>query len=125
MESPQEGYSLPTIGGFWRFVNNVAGYLTLRTFKSSNPVTGGKPELENSGKVIMPVSALEELSQFDLENTNPYTFSSPYGALATSNSLQSSPILFELSTGKGKRSFCGVEEFTAEEGTQLIYLTDS
>lgn len=68
----------------------------------------------------MPVSALEELSQFDLESTNPYSFASPFGSLANSG-LQSSPILFELSTGKGKRSFCGVEEFTAEEGL-FIYL---
>jgi ubiquitin fusion degradation protein 1 len=35
-------------------------------------------------------------------------------------SSQSAPMVFEISTQKGKRTFCGVEEFTAEEGKTIV-----
>lgn len=54
MDSGSEGYALPTVGGFWR------------SYSAISPKTFGKTELENGGKIILPSSALEELSQVPL-----------------------------------------------------------
>jgi len=79
--------------------------------------------LENGGKLVLPTSALEELSG-DLEK-----FSHPFfgglshslsGSLSGGQFQAAGPMLFEVSTGKGKRTFCGVEEFTAAEGVVCV-----
>lgn len=107
VDSSAEGYSLPTIGGFWKSLTCVS------------PATVNKStELEGGGKIILPPSALEDLSQ-DMEKPSEHYFSGRhFGNLRDSHS--NSPMIFELSTGKGKRSFCGVEEFTAEEGHVIV-----
>jgi ubiquitin fusion degradation protein 1 len=54
-----------------------------------------RPELENGGKIILPPSALDQLTRLHIEY----------------------PMLFELSnTGLRRRTHAGVQEFVAEEG---------
>lgn len=107
LECGLEGYSLPTIGNFWR------------SFTAISPNRFGRPEIEDGGKIILPTSALEDLSQELDKFSHPF-----FGGIrqSFSGSFQSgtSPILFEISTEKGKRCFCGVEEFTAEEGFMVV-----
>ncbi len=105
IEAGREGYSLPTVGNFWR------------SFSAVLPGTFGRKEVEDGGKIILPMSALEDLSQ-DMDK-----FSHPFfGGISHSGGFfhGPSPMLFEISTEKGKRSFCGVEEFTAEEGSIVL-----
>lgn len=93
------------MGNFWR------------SFSAVLPTTFGRKEIEDGGKIILPTSALEDLSQ-DMDR-----FSHPFfgGISHSGNQFHGpAPMLFEISTERGKRSFCGVEEFTAEEGTIVL-----
>eukprot|EP01114_Cavostelium_apophysatum_P014512 TRINITY_DN3787_c0_g1_i6.p1 TRINITY_DN3787_c0_g1~~TRINITY_DN3787_c0_g1_i6.p1 ORF type:complete len:1009 (+),score=225.69 TRINITY_DN3787_c0_g1_i6:144-3170(+) len=113
VENTLEGYSLPTVGKFWR------------SFSCVTPDTFGKKEIENGGKIILPMSALEELSHSELEGGYNIHSSINSGFMTNTGGFQGyseqSPLMiFELSTGKGKRSFCGVEEFTAEENQAVV-----
>ena len=97
--------SLATLGGFWR------------TYTCVSPVAVGRPEAEHSGQITLPSSALAEL------------FNNQGGGggfarrhMMGSGGLQQSggPMTFEISSMGGRRSFCGVVEFTAEEGTVIV-----
>ncbi|PRP87573.1 hypothetical protein PROFUN_04600 [Planoprotostelium fungivorum] len=105
-----DNYSLSTVGGFWRFYTAVT------------PSTVSLPtELESGGKIILPSDALEELTQNDLSDSSELR--SSYGwnqnpSLRQSNS--GAPMIFEISAERGHTSYCGVEEFTAEEGSVIV-----
>ncbi len=73
----------------------------------------------------MPPSALEDLSQNELENS--MEISAPFFARVGRHSYTRPPpssnniMVFEISTEKGgRRSYCGVEEFTAPENHVII-----
>lgn len=71
------------------------------------------PEDEFGGKVILPTSALEEITQF--EDASPvFHMHDPASRLAQ---RAHATMIFEISAQSGKRSFCGVLEFTGQEGT--------
>jgi len=93
MESGLEGYSIPTLGKFWRSFMSVSAMECHRT------------DLENGGKILLPQSVLEELTQYDQERTMTFV---PENV--------PSVMIFELSTDRARRSYAGVEEFTAPEG---------
>ena len=57
-----------------------------------------KPQLEGGDKILLPASAFEQLARLQI----------------------SYPMLFELRTQSGKRTHCGVLEFTAAEGNVYI-----
>jgi ubiquitin fusion degradation protein 1 len=106
LEAGKDG-SLATVGGFWR------SYLCM------SPAAIGRPEQEHSGQITLPSSALEQL----FNQPNNYGLGR-YGRrqLMDSGGLHQSggPMTFEISTNGGKRSFCGVAEFTAEENTCVM-----
>lgn len=113
--------SLPTIGGFWRAYDWTPAH------------EAGRADIEGGGRIVLPGSALE-IMQDDLEG--------PLGGLYQSGSLNAlpmamgglaqqpgglhgsmggpSPMIFEISLPSGKRSFCGVEEFSAPEGRIIL-----
>jgi hypothetical protein len=103
--------SLATVGGFWR------------TYVCVSPAAVGKPEMEHSGQITLPSSALEQLFN---QNQQPYGNGGFGGRgrlrMFGSAGLQQSggPMTFEISTSGGRRSFCGVGEFTAEEGSCVV-----
>ncbi len=105
LEAGKDG-SLATMGGFWR------GYVCM------SPSAVGRPEQEHSGQITLPSSALEQLF-----NQQP-NFGGGFGRrqLQGSEGLHQSggPMTFEISTSGGRRSFCGVAEFTAEEGSCIV-----
>ncbi|CAM9436410.1 unnamed protein product, partial [Ectocarpus fasciculatus] len=70
-----------------------------RTYSCFSMAMSGKGHHEDGDKVLLPASALHELAQMNVEY----------------------PMLFELSNPRmGKRTHCGVLEFTAEEGRCYI-----
>ena len=87
---------LSTVGFFWK------------KFLCISPKTYGKSEIENGGRIVLPASSLEVLysDQFGLHNS-------------LNRSDGGSPMIFEISSSS-KRSFCGVVEFSAEEGTCCV-----
>ena len=68
----------------------------LRSYKVYSPAFIGKPEVNKGNKIILPSSALNELAR--LKITYPMTF------------MISNPHM-------SKKSYCGVLEFSADEGT--------
>jgi ubiquitin fusion degradation protein 1 len=84
------------------------------------PQTAKKEELEGGGKIIMPTSALEELSAFDIEHSAEIPHPNFLKNWKHVSTPHSAPMIFEISTEKGKRTFCGVEEFTAPEGNVVV-----
>ncbi len=101
--------SLATVGGFWR------------TYICMSPAAVGRPETEHSGQITLPSTALEQLF-----NQHHHHYGGGYGRqrhrMLGSGGLQQSggPMTFEISTSGGRRSFCGVGEFTAEEGSCVV-----
>lgn len=71
----------------------------MRSFKAYSPAFFGKGNLDKGNKIILPSSALAELAK--LRISYPMTF------------LISNPQM-------GKKSYCGVLEFSADEG--MCYL---
>jgi ubiquitin fusion degradation protein 1 len=70
-----------------------------RTYSCFSMAMSGKGHLEDGDKILLPASALHELAQMNVEY----------------------PMLFELSNPRmGKRTHCGVLEFSAEEGRCYI-----
>ena len=112
--APSEAYPMPTFGNFWR------------SYRAVTPQSFGRPELEHGGKMVLPASALEDLSG-DMEKypaPQYYGHRFPVSLSVSSGSIGggSNPMLFELCAedGSGKRSYVGVEEFTAAEGVVCI-----
>lgn len=113
------GYCLPTIGSFWHS-------LTI----STHPISDRRHTIEEGGKIILPQSAFEELNSGEMNRGGRFmygsgSFSRPrYGGggmmRSSSSYLTRGPMVFELSTRSGRRSFCGVEEFTAPEGQVIV-----
>lgn len=69
------------------------------TYTCFSMAVSGKGHLEDGDKILLPNSALNQLAQMQVEY----------------------PMLFELSNPRmGKRTHCGVLEFSAEEGTCYI-----
>lgn len=99
MNASTEPFCHSTLGGFWE------EYQAVSSQKS------GKGNIEHSGKIILPQSALIALSSFDLENSHRKTTerNSLFSSTGSTN-----PMIFEISF-LGKRTFVGVEEFTAPE----------
>jgi hypothetical protein len=100
LDSGVGGHALPTVGGFWR------------TYTAQR----GPAASENGGKIILPVSAIQEL---ETKLENPQSKYS-HGFLQASSDTQMKLLTFELSARSGRRSFCGVLEFSAEPGTVAI-----
>lgn len=73
-----------------------ANNVFIKSFKVYSPAFIGKPEINKGNKIILPSSALNELAR--LKISYPMTF------------LISNPEM-------GKKSYCGVLEFSAEEGS--------
>jgi len=73
----------------------AANNIFIRSFKVYSPAFIGKPEVNKGNKIILPSSALAELAR--LRISYPMTF------------MVSNPQL-------AKKSYCGVLEFSAEEG---------
>lgn len=70
-----------------------------RAYNTFSMAMSGKGHLEDGDKILLPASALHELAQMNVEY----------------------PMLFELSNPRlGKRTHCGVLEFSAEEGRCYI-----
>ena len=68
----------------------------LRQYRAYSPAFFGKTELNRGNKIILPGSALHELARLRI----------------------SYPMIFMISNPQmGKKSYCGVLEFSAEEGT--------
>jgi len=69
---------------------------TFETKYKVHSVAFSKPELEGGGKIILPASALDQLARLNIDW----------------------PMLFQLSNPaqSGRRTHCGVLEFTSEEG---------
>ncbi len=86
---------LATVGGFWR------------SFVCMSPAAVGRPDQEHAGQITLPSSALEQL----MNSGRRYLHDSGGG---------NAPMTFEISSNGGKRSFCGVAEFSAEEGSCII-----
>eukprot|EP01113_Clastostelium_recurvatum_P029099 TRINITY_DN3512_c0_g1_i2.p1 TRINITY_DN3512_c0_g1~~TRINITY_DN3512_c0_g1_i2.p1 ORF type:complete len:1140 (-),score=254.19 TRINITY_DN3512_c0_g1_i2:51-3470(-) len=103
LDTASEAYLLPTVGGFWKVYNALSVDLGASDTKQ-------RENLEYGGKLILPASAIEELSQYDWGDTT-------YG-----HSPQvSQPMCFEVSSAhETRRTFCGVFEFTADEGTVVM-----
>jgi hypothetical protein len=80
---------LTFVGNFWRSYNAVV------------PESYGRPELENGGKIVLPTSAFEELSENLEKFAHPF-----FGGLQQSGGQfqNAGPMLFEVSTGKGNLS---------------------
>jgi len=83
----------------WNFLGLGGPQPTRGVFETKykvHSVAFQKPELEGGGKIILPASALDNLSRLNIDW----------------------PMLFQLSNPSipGKRTHCGVLEFTAEEG---------
>ena len=67
----------------------------LRSYKVYSPAFIGKPEVNRGNKIILPTSALHELSRLKIQY----------------------PMTFMISNSQmGMKTFCGVLEFSAEEG---------
>ncbi len=106
MTTATPDYGLPTVNSFWR-------RYTVRSPKSLD-----RSEVETSGKIILPVSAIEEITR-ELE-TQPTSYGA-YGFSYLSshnqpNVQKENTIIFEVSGSENKRLFCGVLEFTADPG---------
>lgn len=66
-----------------------------RSYRCYSVAVNNRPELESGGKIILPPSALEELSHLRIEY----------------------PMLFEVINPQAQsRTHCGVQEFVAPEG---------
>lgn len=94
--------SLATVGGFWK------------SYMCVHPSLIGKEEQEHTGQISLPVSALEQL--FGRGGGGRRGMNASLEGLATSGG----PMTFEVSSQGGRRSFCGVAEFTADEGTAVV-----
>lgn len=71
----------------------------MRSYKAYSPAFFGKNEINKGNKIIMPNSALHELARLRI----------------------SYPMIFMISNPQmGKKSFCGVLEFSSEEGCCYI-----
>ncbi len=51
MTTATAGYGLPTVNSFWR------------KYTARSPASFNRPEVEQGGKIILPVSAIEELTR--------------------------------------------------------------
>ncbi len=104
--------SLATVGGFWR------------TYVCMTPAAVGRPEQEHTGQITLPSSALEQLfnQQPHHYGGGRYNNMNNRHHMAGSGGLHQSggPMTFEISTNGGRRSFCGVGEFTADEGACIV-----
>jgi len=68
-------------------------------YECYSPTVHERPDMENTGKMLLPPSALEELAQ------------DPHIEL---------PWLFCLIAENGARAYCGVQEFVAPEGKAFV-----
>lgn len=68
-------------------------------YECYSPTVHDRPDMENTGKMLLPPSALEELAQ------------DPHIDL---------PWLFCLMAENGARAYCGVQEFVAPEGKAFV-----
>jgi ubiquitin fusion degradation protein 1 len=67
----------------------------MRSYKAYSPAFIGKPEVNKGNKIILPSSALHELARLRISYPMTFMISNPQMA---------------------KKSYCGVLEFSAEEG---------
>merc|ERR1712137_781199 len=73
----------------------AANSIFLRSYKVYSPAFIGKPEVNRGNKIILPTSALHELSRLRIQY----------------------PMTFMISNSQmGMKTFCGVLEFSADEG---------
>jgi hypothetical protein len=107
MMSTKEG--LPTVGSFWK---------SYRCISSKNI---GRGDADQGGKIFLPTSCVELLYG---ENDTP-TWRGGFRHMEDESDDEDSmdvdnvpngPMVFEISSRSGKRSFVGVLEFTAPEG---------
>lgn len=99
--------SLATVGGFWK--SYVCVY----------PSVLGRPEHEHTGQISLPSSALELLFGSG-GGGGGFGRRAMYGSMDAGLAQSGGPMTFELSSPGGRRSFSGVAEFTAEEGTAVV-----
>ena len=71
----------------------------IQGFKVYSPAFIGKPDLNKGNKIIMPSSALQELARLKISYPMTFMISNPQMA---------------------KKSYCGVLEFSADEGVCYI-----
>ena len=72
-----------------------ANSIFIRSYKVYSPAFIGKPEVNKGNKIILPSSALNELARLRISYPMTFMISNPQMA---------------------KKSYCGVLEFSAEEG---------
>lgn len=102
---------MATVGGFWR------------TYVCTSPAAVGRPDQEYVGQITLPASALEKLfNAAPAIDWGEFRRNNNRGMLNGSNQggAGAGPMTFEISTNGGRRSFCGVAEFTAEEGSAVV-----
>jgi len=73
----------------------AANNIFIRGFKVYSPAFIGKPEVNKGNKIILPTSALTELARLKIQYPMMFMISNPQMA---------------------KKSYCGVLEFSADEG---------
>lgn len=73
----------------------AANSIFLRSYKVYSPAFIGKPEVNKGNKIILPSSALNELARLKISYPMTFMISNPH---------------------MSKKSYCGVLEFSAEEG---------
>ena len=73
----------------------AANSIFMRSYKAYSPAFIGKPEVNKGNKIILPGSALHELARLRISYPMTFMISNPQMA---------------------KKSYCGVLEFSAEEG---------
>jgi len=93
MNSSKQG--IPTDGSFWQ------EYSCLPMDEQEESSVGGK--------IFLPSESLSEIMATDR-----------YGLPSYTDSGRGSPMIFEISSKSGRRSFCGVMEFIAPEGKVMV-----
>jgi len=101
MATATPNYGLPTINSFWH------------SYSVLSPAHFNKPEVEQGGKIILPLSAIEELTR-ELD-----TQADTLGLGGFQHNPENT-ITFEITGKEEQRLFCGVLEFTAGPGQVCI-----
>lgn len=105
MTTATAGYGLPTVNSFWR------------KYTARSPASFNRPEVEQGGKIILPVSAIEELTrELDTQSDSLGFEGGPAYLRQSDSQKKESTIIFEVTGAEKRRLFCGVLEFTAEPG---------
>lgn len=109
MSSAVPDYGLPTINAFWR------------RYYVRSPEAFARPDVEGGGKLILPVSAIEEMMH-EVDTLTSFAGMRSSGAgLGTGLALpKEATYIFELTGKKPFRIYCGVLEFTAEPGQVCV-----